>query len=122
MRVSFLLSMAMATALAVPALAQSAKYTWTGYGRSGGVGGSSNCGGYQMTIDVTVNGTDIRGLFQQKGRPQRHFEATADAAGNFRTKAQVDGGTMDVKGTINANTATVLLDGYCKFDAKLKKA
>ena len=112
------------TALAVlssPALAQNASYTWTGFGKSGGVGGSSNCPSYKMKIDVTVTGTDIKGLFQQEGRPQRHFEATADATGAFRTKAKVDGGSMDVKGTINATTATVLLDGYCKFDAKLKK-
>jgi len=109
------------TALSLPASAQTASYTWTGFGKSGGVGGSSNCPSYKMKIDVTVTGTDVKGLFQQEGRPQRHFEATADAAGVFRTKAKVDGGSMDVKGTINATKASVLLDGYCKFDATLKK-
>ncbi len=121
MRFTFLLPMALATVVAVPALAQSGNYTWTGYGSSGGVGGSGQCSSYKMKIDVTVNGTDVKGLFQQEGRPQRNFQATADARGGFRTKAQVQGGTMDVRGTINATTATVLLDGYCKFDAKLKK-
>jgi len=121
MRFGFLLSVALATALAVPALAQSGSYTWTGYGRGGGVGGSSNCSSYKMKVDVTVAGADVKGLFQQEGRPQRNFQATADASGNFRTKAQVQGGTMDVRGTINASTATVVLDGYCKFEAKLKK-
>jgi hypothetical protein len=106
-----------AAALSPPALAQTASYTWTGYGSGGG-----NCTSYKMKIDVTVNGTAVKGLFLQQGRTQRHFEATADASGAFKTKAQVgDGGTMDVKGTINATTASVLLDGYCKFDAKLKK-
>jgi hypothetical protein len=121
MRFGFLLPVVLGTVLALPALAQSASYTWTGYGRSGGVGGSGNCSSYKMKVDVTVNGTDVKGLFQQEGRPQRNFQATADASGNFRTKAQVQGGTMDVRGTINASTATVLLDGYCKFEAKLKK-
>ncbi|HKU98705.1 MAG TPA: hypothetical protein VJR58_25660 [Vineibacter sp.] len=120
MRIASVLVVAL-TVLSLPALAQSAGYTWTGYGKSGGVGGSSNCPSYKMKIDVTVNGTEVKGLFQQEGRPQRNFQATADAGGAFKTKAKVDGGTMDVRGTINATTATVLLDGYCKFDAKLKK-
>lgn len=121
MRMTFLLSLATATVLSMSALAQSATYTWTGYGKSGGIGGSSNCTGYKMKIDVTVNGTDVKGVFQQDGRTQRNFQATADASGAFRTKAQVQGGTMDVRGTINSNIATVTLDGYCKFEAKLQK-
>lgn len=121
MRFAFLLPIAAGALLAVPVMAQSASYTWTGYGRSGGVGGSSSCSSYKMKVDVTVNGSDVKGIFQQEGRTQRNFQATADASGAFRTKAQVQGGTMDVRGTINAGTATVLLDGYCKFDAKLKK-
>ncbi|HEX2889612.1 hypothetical protein [Vineibacter terrae] len=114
---------ATAAALSLPVQAQTTgSYTWTGYGSGGGVGGSTNCSSYKMKIDVTVSGTTVKGLFQQQGRPQRHFEATADANGAFRTKAQVgDGGVMDVRGTINAATAGVVLDGYCKFDAKLKK-
>jgi len=121
MRFALVLGMAL-MALSPPALAQTASYTWTGFGKSGGVGGSGGkCASYKMKIDVTVTGTDIKGLFQQEGRVQRNFEATADAAGVFRTKAKVDGGSMDVKGTISATKASVLLDGYCKFDATLKK-
>lgn len=121
MRLTFLLPLAAAVSFSAAALAQSATYTWTGFGAGGGVGGSSNCRGYKMKIDVTVNGTDIKGIFQQEGRTQRNFQATANANGAFKTKAQVQGGTMDVTGTINATTATVTLDGYCKFVAQLKK-
>ncbi|HJQ56874.1 MAG TPA: hypothetical protein VJ890_08200 [Vineibacter sp.] len=122
MRKTFLLSLAAVTSISLAALAQSATYTWTGYGSSGGVGGSGNCSSYKMKVDVTVNGTDVKGIFQQEGRPQRNFQATANAAGAFKTKAQVQGGTMNVSGTINATTANVTLDGYCKFSAQLKKA
>jgi hypothetical protein len=102
------------------ASAQQAAYTWTGYGHN--VAGSSKCPRYKMTIDVTVEGNAVKGLFQQEGRDQRHFEATLGQGGVFKTKAIVGGGnTMDVTGTINGSGGTVLLDGYCKFDGKLTK-
>ena len=97
------------------AYAQQASYTWTGNGN-----GSGKCTSYKMTIDVTVNGKEVKGLFKQDGRDQRHFEATLADNGTFRTKAQLGGGaTMDVKGVLKEGTHTVSLDGYCKFDAKL---
>jgi hypothetical protein len=110
-----------ATALfASAAWAQQAAYTWTGMGQN--VPGSSKCTGYEMTINVTVQGTSVKGDFQQKGRDQRHFEATLGQGGVFKTKAVVGGGnTMDVSGTIKDGESKVLLDGYCKFDAKLTK-
>jgi hypothetical protein len=102
------------------AWAQQAAYTWTGYGQN--VLGSSKCTGYKMTINVTVEGTAVKGQFQQEGRDQRHFEATLGQGGVFKTKAVVGGGNqMDVTGTIKDGESKVLLDGYCKFDAKLTK-
>ena len=103
------------------ASAQQAAYTWTGMGQN--VPGSSKCTGYEMTVNVTVQGNSVKGDFQQKGRDQRHFEATLGQGGMFKTKAVVGGGnTMDVTGTIkDGGESKVLLDGYCKFDAKLKK-
>ena len=98
-------------------MAQQAAYTWTGLGM-----GSGKCTSYKMTVTVTVEGTDVKGLFQQEGRDQRHFEATLGAGGVFKTKAVVGGGgSMDVTGTIKDGESKVLLDGYCKFDAKLAK-
>lgn len=95
--------------------AQQAAYTWTGNGT-----GAGKCSSYKMTIDVTVNGKEVKGLFQQEGREQRHFEATLGDGGAFKTKAQLGGGaTMDVKGVIKEGASVVHLDGYCKFDGKL---
>jgi hypothetical protein len=106
--------------LAGAAHAQQAVYTWTGYGLN--VAGSSKCTGYKMTIDVTVTGTAVKGLFQQEGRDQRHFEATLGQGGVFKTKAVLgSGNSMDVTGTIKDGDTKVLLYGYCKFDAKLMK-
>ena len=97
------------------ALAQQTAYTWTGAGQ-----GSGKCTSYKMTVDVTVEGTAVKGLFKQEGRTERHFEATLGAGGTIKTKAKLDGGsTMDVKGTIKDGESRVILDGYCKFDAKL---
>jgi hypothetical protein len=121
MRLVSVLAALAGASFASPVLAQNASYTWTGYGRSGGIGGSGNCSSYKMQMDVTVSGAQIKGLFQQQGRPQRNFEATADASGSFRTTAKVSGGTMDVRGTINGGTAMVVLDGYCRFEARLRK-
>jgi hypothetical protein len=103
------------------ALAQNAAYTWTGMGINA-PGGSTKCPTYKMTINVTVEGKMVKGLFQQEGRDQRHFEATLDDKGMFKTKAVVGGGnTIDVAGTIKDGDTKVVLDGYCKFDAKLTK-
>ena len=102
------------------ACAQSAAYTWSGYGIN--VPGSSKCPIYQMTINVTVEGDSVKALFQQEGRDQRHFEATRDAKGMFKTKAVVGGGgSIDVTGKISDGDSNVLLDGYCKFGGKLTK-
>jgi hypothetical protein len=99
------------------ALAQQAAYTWTGTGQ-----GSGKCTSYKMTVNVTVVGTAVKGVFQQEGRAERHFEATLAAGGVIKTKAQLDGGnSMDIKGTIKDGESRIILDGYCKFEAKLTK-
>ena len=111
-----------ATALfAGTAFAQQAMYTWTGAGVN--VRGASKCPGYKMTINVTVDGTAVKGDFQQEGREQRHFEATAGAGGAFKTVAKLgQGNTIDVVGTVNASgPSKVMLDGYCKFEGPLTK-
>ena len=102
------------------AQAQTAAYNWTGYGVN--VSGSSKCPTYKMVIDVTVEGNSIKGLFQQEGRPQRHFEATKDAGGLFKAKADLGGSSsMDVTGSLKDGDLKVLLDGYCKFGGPLTK-
>jgi hypothetical protein len=102
------------------AQAQTAAYTWTGYGVN--VSGSSKCPTYKMVIDVTVEGNSVKGLFQQEGRPQRHFEATRDAGGVFKAKADLGGNSsMDVTGSLKDGDSKVLLDGYCKFGGPLTK-
>ena len=102
------------------ALAQSAAYTWTGPGIN--VAGAAKCPTYKMTIDVTVEGKVVKGVFQQQGRDERRFEASLTDKGTFKTKAQLGGGaTMDITGTFSDKENKVLLDGYCKFDAKLTK-
>ena len=55
-----------------------------------------------MTIDVTVQGNDVKGMFQQEGREQRNFETTLAQGGAFKTVAKLgQGNTIDVVGTIN---------------------
>ncbi|MFO1158922.1 MAG: hypothetical protein U1E60_08785 [Reyranellaceae bacterium] len=75
-----------------------------------------------MTIKVTVVGDSVKALFQQEGRPERHFEATKDAKGMFKTTAALSGGNViQVSGMISDGDSNVLLDGYCKFGGKLTK-
>lgn len=98
---------------AAPAVAQT-QYTWTGYGA-----GQYNCPRYKMTIDVSVTGNQVSGTFMQEGRQQRFWAPVAmDGAGNFQTTAKVADGTMKVRGRITPAGGNVVLDGYCKFDAK----
>src|SRR5580698_3233805 len=80
-------------------------YTWTGYGTN--VAGSSKCPTYKMNIEVTVTGNAVKGVFQQEGRDQRHFETTLDKSGKIKTAAMVGGGgMMDVVGLIGASAST----------------
>jgi len=104
--------------LAVPALAEPAIFTWTGYGLN--VPGSGKCPTYKMTIDVTVVGTDVQGRFLQEGRTERNFKATLGADMKFKTTAIVGGGNkMDVVGSLKPGASTIMLDGYCLFEGKL---
>jgi len=101
------------------AAAQQVAYTWDGMGV--GVVGSSKCATYKMKIDVTVEGNKVKGVFQQDNRPERAFEAVADANGMYKAKATLEEGTLDVSGSIKDANPTIVLDGYCKFGGKLTK-
>ena len=106
--------------IAVAAQAQPIVYTWTGFGTN--VPGSSKCLTYKMTINVTVDGKNVKGSFQQEGRPERTFEATLDENGGIKTTAKVGGGhMMNVVGSFSEGTAQIMLDGYCKFEGPLTK-
>jgi hypothetical protein len=75
-----------------------------------------------MTVNVSVDGDAVKGVFRQEGRDERNFEATLGKDGAFKTTAVVGGGgIMDVTGTIKDGDSTVLLDGYCRFNAKLTR-
>jgi hypothetical protein len=118
---AILASILVASPFAGAALAQQATvYTWTGYGVN--VRGASKCPRYKMTIDVTVQGNDVKGIFLQEGRTQRNFETTLGQGGAFKTVAKLgQGNTIDVVGTINGGESQIMLDGYCKFEGKLTR-
>lgn len=100
--------------------AEPATYSLTGMGA--GVLGTSKCATYQITIDVTVDGKAVKGLFKQQGRPERGFTSTLDDKGAFKAKAEVgDGNIMDVSGIISDAESRIFLDGYCKFEGKLTR-
>lgn len=120
MRSALFGSLVVVTALAaVPALAQTKQFA--GSVSSGqNQGGSTRCPTYAMKMELTVNGSDIKAIFQQEGRDQRNFAATAAADGSFVTEAIVGGGgKMRVTGKVTPTEATVKLDGYCIFNFKL---
>ena len=98
-------------------------YSWTGYGGFGPkTAGSMRCPSYRMTVNVSVDGDSVKGVFQQEGRDERNFQTTLGKDGTFKTTAVVgNGGIMDVTGTIKDGENTVLLDGYCRFNATLTR-
>ena len=102
------------------AQAQPVTYSWTGYGVN--VPGAGKCPTYKMVIDVTVEGSAVKGKFQQEGRPERTFETTLGKNGAIKTAAMVGGGgMMDVIGQITERDSKIKLDGYCKFEGPLTK-
>lgn len=95
-------------------------YSWTGMGEN--VPGSSKCPTYKMVIDVTVNGDQVKGRFQQEGRPERTFETTLGKNGAIKTAAMVgNGNMMDVIGQVKDGQSKIMLNGYCKFEGPLTK-
>ena len=112
---------AMASMLVVGAAhAEPVVYTWTGVGKN--VAGSSKCPTYKMVIDVTIDGTTVKGRFQQVGRPERSFETTLGKNGAIKTAAMVGGGgMMDVIGQIKDGDSKIKLYGYCEFEGPLTK-
>ncbi len=102
------------------AQAEPVVYTWTGLGTN--VPGSSKCPTYKMTIKVTVDGEQVKGWFQQEGRPERGFETTLGKNGAIKTAAMVGGGgMMDVIGQIKDGDSKIKLYGYCQFEGPLAK-
>ena len=94
--------------------------TWTGMGENGT--GGAKCPTYEMTIDVTVDGNEVKCRFQQEGRPMRSFHTTLGENGAIKTAAMVGGGgMMDVIGQIKEGYSKIKLDGYCTFEGKLTK-
>lgn len=119
MRIS-ILAMTMALSGVGTAWAEVVTYGLTGMGT--GVAGTSKCATYQISIDVTIDGKAVKGLFKQQGRPERAFAATLDDKGEFKTRAEVgEGNVMDVSGTISDKESRIFLDGYCKFEGKLDR-
>lgn len=107
----------MVSMLAAGAQAESANYAWTGMGD-----GSGKCNTYKMEINVSVDGNTVKGVLKQQGRPERSFQATADASGVFKASAEVgNGGTLEVSGSLKEGMSQVILDGYCKFGGKLTR-
>ena len=73
------------------AWAEAAVYTLTGMGT--GVAGTSKCATYQITIDVTVDGKAVKGLFKQQGRPERADRTRAAPGTTGRTRPRSSRGS-----------------------------
>ena len=121
MRVLVLAGAVAGLVLGSGAQADALVYTWTGTGGFGAKSVTTKCGSYRMTVNVTVDGDSVKGWFRQEGRDERNFAATLGKDGTFKTTAVVGNGVMDVTGVIRNGESSVLLDGYCRFDAKLTK-
>jgi hypothetical protein len=104
------------------AQAEPVAYTWTGYGGYGPTSTGNKCSTYKMTVDVTVDGDDVKGVFQQVWREVRKFEAKLAPDGTFKLATTTGTGQpMEIRGIINEGKTHVTLDGYCKFEAALAK-
>jgi hypothetical protein len=101
----------------LPAQAEQMLYA----GNTMGVG-SGRCATYRMEMDVSVDGSALKGHIKQQGRPDRYFETTLGAGGAIKTTAVVGGDQqLDVTGTIDDKEGRIVLDGYCKFEFRLTR-
>ena len=109
-------------ALGGAAQAEPVVYAWTGYGGYGPTSTGNKCSTYKVTVEVTVEGDAVKGVFQQVWRDQRNFEAKLLPDGSFKTTTTTGTGQpMEIRGVIKEGANRVTLDGYCKFEATLAK-
>ena len=99
--------------------AQPVAYGWTGYGKN--ISGNSKCANYKATLDVTVDGDSVKGVFLHEGRPERRFEASLGKGGTFKTKDTGGTNRMNVEGAIKEGDSKFEIFGYCLFEGKLTK-
>ena len=104
---------------ACAAQAEPVAYAWAGFGTN--ISGNSKCFNYKGTIDVTVDGDSVKGLFQHEGRPARRFETTLGKDGAFKTTDSGSNSRMSVKGLIKEGESRIQLFGYCLFEGKLTR-
>jgi hypothetical protein len=99
--------------------------------------GTSRCANNEVTINLTVDGTSVKGSFKEKSGPRYQFAATRDASGAFkvdvarvREKGASSGGPahsgMDdslihVRGVINDGGGEISVEDSCLFKATLTK-
>lgn len=116
----FAVGLGLALALAAqPGSAEPVKYKWHGYGIN--VPGSSKCGGYEMNIQVNVEGSRVWGQWQQTTRVVRTFDFTMGADGSFGGKVDLGASIMTVSGRIAPDGARFDMKGYCVFGGTLTK-
>ena len=108
-----------ASMFATPAIAEPVAYHWTGFGTN--ISGNSKCVNYKATLDVTVDGDSVKGIFLHEGRPERRFETTLGKGGTFKTKDTGGQNRMNVEGVIKDGASKFEIFGYCLFEGKLTK-
>ena len=99
------------------ARAEPVAYAWAGFGKN--ISGNSKCFDYKATVDVTVDGDSVKGIFQHEGRPERRFETTLGKDGAFKTTDTGGNSRMRVTGLIKEGQSKIQLFGYCLFEGKL---
>ena len=108
-----------ACTLAGAARADPVIYTWAGVGTN--ISGNSKCWTYKATMQVTVDGDSVKGLFLHEGRPERRFEAILGKGGTFKTKDAGGQNRMNVEGVIKDAGSKFEIFGYCLFEGKLTR-
>ena len=138
----------MAGVLLLAGAVQAAPVTYSGRGGGDKVGefapragnkviGTSKCANNEVTFDVTVDGTSVKGSFREKGGRRYQFETTRDAAGAFKidvsrnreqgassgnvSHSGMDDGQIHVRGVINEGEAQISVEDSCVFKATLTK-
>ena len=132
--------------LAAPALAAAVTYTGSAQGdkvgelapRAGNkVVGTAQCANSAVTIDVTVDGTSVKGSFRGKSGPRYQFAATRDAKGAFTvdvprrrekgassgnvSHSGLDDSSIHVRGVVNDSEASISIEDTCLFKAALTR-
>jgi hypothetical protein len=83
---------------------------------------TAECAARQMTIDLAIDGRDVKVVLREKGRRSLRLTATTTPLGLLKTKVNGEGGEVfDITGFLLGSERRIFMTGNCSFGGRLTR-